>query len=528
VFDVMIIDDETDVRERLASNIDWSGLSLQLAAQAADLDTARELYLLHQPKIIITDINMPMGSGLDLAQELLELDSSLQCIVITGYGELSYAQRALHIGAIEFLLKPVLPQTINESLTKAVTRLEKLREQEASLENMRQLWEENLDSVRDAYLGNLLRLGEKNADAVKKKLLDLQIDCPGPYYSVALLTLDQQPALEHYESVCLLMEKQTGAFLREAGFRYYLFFDSHFRLTCLVSSRAKNMDNLFEAALLKLKNHLQFINDSYSLCAGIGAAVSSPDLLKDSFAQAKAALSFQADKGSVIHYKNISACEHLSPIGRHTVHDLRLLFLQKKYSELETRLSEHLEALESQENSVSQIRAFSLKLLALLSGECSRQELPIDQIMSSVDLLRIFSSPTCQDIRDSTLAILRQMNYLQSHHASNNINHLISLAKDYMLEHLRDADLCLNTVSEAIGLSSSYFCDLFHRTEHISFSNYLKVLRINHAKTLLRTTNLKIFEIADTVGFCNARYFCYVFKKEVKKTPTEYQLSFKQ
>ena len=134
----MIIDDETDVRERLASNIDWSGLSLQLAAQAADLDTARELYLLHQPKIIITDINMPMGSGLDLAQELLELDSSLQCIVITGYGELSYAQRALHIGAIEFLLKPVLPQTINESLTKAVTRLEKLREQEASLENMRQ------------------------------------------------------------------------------------------------------------------------------------------------------------------------------------------------------------------------------------------------------------------------------------------------------------------------------------------------------------------------------------------------------
>lgn len=528
MFDVMIIDDEEDVRERLVSNIDWSRLSLRLCGQAADIDTARELYMLYQPKIIITDINIPMGSGLDLAQELLELDSSLQCVVITGYSELSYAQRALHIGAIEFLLKPVLSQAINESLEKAVARLEKLREQEASLETLRQLWEENIASVRDAYLGNLLRLGEKNVNAIKKKLLDLQIDCPGPYYSVALLMLEQHPGLEHYESACLLMEKQTGLFLKEAKLQYYLFFDSHFRLTCLVSSQSKNMDNLFEAALLKLKNHLQFINGSFYLCAGIGGTVSSPDLLKDSFAQAKAALSFQNDRDFVTHYKNISACEHIPAAGCHTADELRRLFLQKNYGELEARLSEHMEAMRSRKNSISQIRAFSLELLAVLSGECSQQELPIDEIMSSVELLKIFSSPVYEEILDCTFKLLRQMVFLQSHHSSNNSNHLISLAKDYMLEHLQDADLCLDSVSEAIGLSSSYFCDLFHKTENISFSNYLKALRINHTKTLLRTTNLKIFEVANAAGFCNAKYFCYVFKKEVKKTPTEYQLSFKQ
>lgn len=528
MFDVMIIDDEEDVRERLVSNIDWSGLSLHLAAQAADIDTARELYMLCQPKIIITDINMPMGSGLDLAQELLELDSSVQCIVITGYSELSYAQRALHIGAIEFLLKPVLSQAINESLEKAVLRLEKLREQEASLKNMTQLWEENIDSIRDAYLGNLLRLGEKNVNTIKKKLFDLQIDCPGPYYAVALLTLCQHPALDHYESACLLMEKQTRIFLKEAKLQAYLFFDSHFRLTCLVSAQTQNIDNLFESTLLKLKNHLQFINDSFFLCAGIGGTVSSLSRLKDSFVQAKAALSVQNDRGSVIHYKNISVCEHIPAAGQHTADELRRLFLQKNYQELEARFLGHMEALRSQKESISPIRAFSLELLAVLSGECSLQELPTDEIMSSVELLKIFSSPAYEDILESTLTLLRQMVSLHSHHSSHNSNHLISLAKMYMMENLQDAGLCLESVSEAIGLSSSYFCDLFHKTENISFSNYLKTLRINHAKTLLRTTNLKIFEIADAVGFCNAKYFCYVFKKEVKKTPTEYQLSLKQ
>ena len=114
---------------------------------------------------------------------------------------------------------------------------------------------------------------------------------------------------------------------------------------------------------------------------------------------------------------------------------------------------------------------------------------------------------------------------MQPSQHSNNNNHLVAMAKTYIEEHLHDKNLCLESVSEAIGLSKSYFCDLFHKTESVSFSNYLKDLRIAKAKELLQNTNLKVFEVADATGFSNVKYFCFVFKKVVGKTPSEYQAS---
>ena len=102
-------------------------------------------------------------------------------------------------------------------------------------------------------------------------------------------------------------------------------------------------------------------------------------------------------------------------------------------------------------------------------------------------------------------------------------NHLMRLAKAYISEHLGDENLCLESVSEHIGLSRIYFCKLFHQMEGTSFSSYLKQERIEKAKNLLLTTNLKVFEISCAVGFSQAKYFGYVFKQAVGLTPVEFQ-----
>ena len=81
---VMIIDDDENVRRRLKSLIDWDGLSAQLVCEAKDSDTAKELFLLYRPKIVITDINIPVISGIDLAEELQQEDAEVRFIVITG------------------------------------------------------------------------------------------------------------------------------------------------------------------------------------------------------------------------------------------------------------------------------------------------------------------------------------------------------------------------------------------------------------------------------------------------------------
>ena len=102
-------------------------------------------------------------------------------------------------------------------------------------------------------------------------------------------------------------------------------------------------------------------------------------------------------------------------------------------------------------------------------------------------------------------------------------NRLIASAKHYIQEHLSVQNLGLSAVSEKIGLSSIYFCNLFHKEVGISFNEYLNNERIKKARQLLADPSLKIYEVSYAVGYGNPKYFNFIFKKLVKLTPSEYR-----
>lgn len=120
MIDVMIIDDDIATRQRLKSMIPWEELNLRLVCEAADSDSARELCLLHCPKIVITDICIPVISGLDLAEELSREDPDIRFIVITGFTDFEYVQKSVRINAVDLLSKPVRPDEVIKSIQKAI------------------------------------------------------------------------------------------------------------------------------------------------------------------------------------------------------------------------------------------------------------------------------------------------------------------------------------------------------------------------------------------------------------------------
>ena len=98
----------------------------------------------------------------------------------------------------------------------------------------------------------------------------------------------------------------------------------------------------------------------------------------------------------------------------------------------------------------------------------------------------------------------------------------IRKALEYIKEYY-DKEVTLNEVADIVNLNPSYFSSLFNNTLNITFSNYLMCLRIHHSKKLLRETELKIYEIAEMVGYRNSYYFNRVFKRIVGLTPMEYR-----
>lgn len=126
---ILIVDDEALIRNGLQSLLNRE--EAYTVVGAAD-DGAEALRMVDrwQPDIVITDINMPNMNGLELLERLHEADEDLTIIMLTGYDQFSYVQRALRAGASDYLLKPISPGVLLATLEKAVARIKQRKERQ--------------------------------------------------------------------------------------------------------------------------------------------------------------------------------------------------------------------------------------------------------------------------------------------------------------------------------------------------------------------------------------------------------------
>lgn len=101
---------------------------------------------------------------------------------------------------------------------------------------------------------------------------------------------------------------------------------------------------------------------------------------------------------------------------------------------------------------------------------------------------------------------------------------IISKISMYIVKNL-DQEVSLETIAEIVNLHPSYFSQWFKEETGINFSEFVTTIRMNKAKQLLRDTELKVYEIAQLSGYQSEKHFMKIFKKNTKKTPSEYRRS---
>ena len=148
---MVIADDELLIRQGLQS-ISWNDYGIELAGVAANGIEALELVKSVMPSILLTDIKMPGMDGLKLIRAAREIVPDIKSILLTGYQDFSYAQTAIHLRAIDYILKPSDPNEIIEVVLKAKSQIEK--EELERLEKEKALQQINCmqDIVRNAVM----------------------------------------------------------------------------------------------------------------------------------------------------------------------------------------------------------------------------------------------------------------------------------------------------------------------------------------------------------------------------------------
>ena len=172
----MIADDEKIIRETIATFIDWEALGLRLIGVCKDGLEAFDLIMDESPDISLIDIRMPGLSGLELIERAASIDPDMNFIILSGYGEFSYAQQAMRFGVRHYLLKPCSPAQIIEAMQKTIEE-HKERVRLHELENHESLRQHLFRTVHE-YAVILSSHPERNTMIQEKlfSLMDLYSD----------------------------------------------------------------------------------------------------------------------------------------------------------------------------------------------------------------------------------------------------------------------------------------------------------------------------------------------------------------
>jgi len=140
--------------------------------------------------------------------------------------------------------------------------------------------------------------------------------------------------------------------------------------------------------------------------------------------------------------------------------------------------------------------------------------------LSIVEIFRLYDLPAVKGwLYEVCLVVQRQM----IGHRQHTFKEIIKKAISYTREHYGDPTISVQRICSQLHVSSGYFSSLFKKEVKMTFVHYVMNIRMEKAMELLRSTELKAFEIAERVGFANPHYFSFCFKKRVGVSPSEYR-----
>ena len=121
--------------------------------------------------------------------------------------------------------------------------------------------------------------------------------------------------------------------------------------------------------------------------------------------------------------------------------------------------------------------------------------------------------------KDEKTVIVSSSENISGHTNKKVITQIINYIKDYFQEK----DICLDKIAKNVHLSPAYVSAMFKKEKNINISDYIIRIRIERAKYLLMTTDMKTYEISEEIGYVNSQYFSVLFKRNTGASPTEYR-----
>lgn len=500
---MILADDEPIITRGIQKLVDWNSLGIEVAGEYQDGKAALDGIVSLKPDIALLDVSMPKKTGIDILKEIRLLGVSTQIIFISGFQEFGYAKDALKYGAAGYLLKPVIKDELIAAIEGCIARMkdrhvkEQGREPDQGEPDMDVPYEKLVKVEETTYLPVLAEiLWDGKESQMERKLIRFSV-------------------ISHVEQY---LEKNDYGIVFTKG--------RHIVLVLKGISADEGKEILYELMKeVEEENH-------HKIGLIIGESVDSMGKIPEGYGKCLGMLRY-------FFFHNQIALPILRTDEPVYVRPVSM----EAFAEIQNRL---LETLVSQDQAAwdSCYKKFIRHLCIIADGKkedacfhfCSTictakerfQSMGLEGI--GIDLKEILEkgrmTENFQQMSDLYETYFKQ--YMEKLRSSvmNNDKKDIMRAKGYIETHYKE-NLTLEVMAQEMYMNPYYFSSFFKKNSGENFKDYVNKVRLEHALSLLVSTDMKLYEIANEAGLRDARSFSELFQRIYGETPAGYRKRMK-
>lgn len=495
---MILADDEPVIMRGIRKLLDWRRMGIEIVGEYEDGRRALEALVRDKPDIALLDISMPQMSGVEILKECRAMENHVSVIFISGFQDFEYAKDALKYGAVEYLLKPVIRDELLRAVEKAVSQIrgdeeaERIRTEETAAAggvNYGLLMENQDTGYVPVYADILYHRGE---DEPMKRLI-------------------------HFSLFSLLEE-----YLSETG--KGIVFRKNDKIAMILKGKERDeirreVEAVWEKSLNATGHTAFFV---------IGDAVFSMSGIPSMFERClqRGGYLFFADKMPVpvidLHEKVFAARGDADRLG-----DLRQKLFDAAVGQSEEQMKEigrqyGRVVLSLSEGKREDACFYFCTAVRFMEEKCNAFDLPgcRPQIKELLERGR-----ACENYGEMEELFEREFErYLDAVRtaAVNGDRRDIIKAKEYIDRHYME-NLSLNVLAQEVHMNPYYFSSFFKKNTGENFKDYVNRIRIEASLSMLLSTDMKTYEIAEKVGFGDIRMFNAAFQKIYQETPGSYR-----
>ncbi|MFN8456155.1 MAG: response regulator [Anaerolineae bacterium] len=520
---LLVADDTPLIRSTIAHVVAQSKPEFYPVFEASSGTEAVELARQTKPDIILMDIKMPGLDGLQASAIIRAELPTTRIIILTAYDEFPYVQRAIKLGVVDYLLKPIRPATLAEILTQLHQQIEAERRQIREAVETKSYLEKTLPVVETSLVDRLVHGLDTDKTALETSLKYLGKTISWPAVLIAEVdsfeTTKPESASGLFTEIAPQVLGETKTFL--------VGFSAPKRVIAIVSTDPsrpviEQMRQLGDVIYHTLATKL-------GLTVTIGLGHHYPDLASIPLSYAEASLACRHGTGRVVHIDDVEDTHIQSkpayPVQlEHKLLDSVRLGEAKTATMLLNDILDHLMYQFRERPDI--IRSRLSELMALVArtiiGAGAAETDVLD--LSHEQITALLATEEMGDMRTWALSSLAELITIIPAFTTAGEN-MVQQTLNYVQQNYHNPTISLSEVARAVSLSPSHLAHLLKERMGMSYKHYLTRVRIEAAKKLLRTTNLTIQAVAEAVGYQNVTNFYRLFQRETGVTPAAYRHS---